>query len=61
MQARMIRLVPPCRPQDVSTPYYHDVDFQMQLRNCPPGSIGRYATLAIWRETFPVPPSWQWL
>jgi hypothetical protein len=36
MQARMIRLVPPCRPQDVSTLYYHDVDFQMQLRNCPP-------------------------
>jgi hypothetical protein len=36
MQAHVIRFVPPFRPQEVSKLYYHDVDFQMQLRNCPP-------------------------
>jgi hypothetical protein len=28
-QAHVIRLVPPFRPEDASTPHYHDVDFQM--------------------------------
>jgi hypothetical protein len=29
VQAHVIRLVPPFRPKEVSTPHYHDVDFQM--------------------------------
>jgi hypothetical protein len=29
VQAHVIRLVPPFRPEEVSTPHYHDVDFQM--------------------------------
>ncbi len=28
-QAHVIRLVPPFRPEEASTPHYHDVDFQM--------------------------------
>jgi hypothetical protein len=28
-QAHVIRFIPPYRPEDVSTPHYHDVDFQM--------------------------------
>jgi hypothetical protein len=29
VQAHVIRFIPPYRPEDVSTPHYHDVDFQM--------------------------------
>ena len=29
VQAHVIRFTPPFRPEDVSTPHYHDVDFQM--------------------------------
>jgi hypothetical protein len=29
VQAHVIRLVPPCRPEEVSKRHYHDVDFQM--------------------------------
>lgn len=29
VQAHVIRLIPPFRPEEVSTPHYHDVDFQM--------------------------------
>jgi quercetin dioxygenase-like cupin family protein len=29
VQAHVIRFVPPFKPEDVSTPHYHDVDFQM--------------------------------
>jgi hypothetical protein len=29
VQAHVIRLIPPFRPEDASTPHYHDVDFQM--------------------------------
>jgi hypothetical protein len=29
VQAHVIRLVPPFRPEEVSTPHYHDVEFQM--------------------------------
>ena len=29
VQAHVIRMVPPYRPQEVATPHYHDVDFQM--------------------------------
>ena len=29
VQAHVIRMVPPFRPEEVSTPHYHDVDFQM--------------------------------
>jgi len=29
VQAHVIRFIPPFRPEDVSTPHYHDVDFQM--------------------------------
>lgn len=29
VQAHVIRLIPPFRAEDVSTPHYHDVDFQM--------------------------------
>ena len=28
-QAHVIRMVPPCRPEEVSRRHYHDVDFQM--------------------------------
>src|SRR5271168_1197827 len=28
-RAHVIRLIPPFRAEDVSTPHYHDVDFQM--------------------------------
>jgi quercetin dioxygenase-like cupin family protein len=28
-RAHVIRLIPPFRPEKVSTPHYHDVDFQM--------------------------------
>jgi hypothetical protein len=28
-QAHVIRLIPPYRPEEVSMPHYHDVDFQM--------------------------------
>jgi hypothetical protein len=28
-QAHVIRLVPPFRPEEASTPHFHDVDFQM--------------------------------
>ena len=27
VQAHVIRFIPPFRPEDVSTPHYHDVDF----------------------------------
>ena len=29
VQAHVIRLVPPCRPEEVSKRHYHEVDFQM--------------------------------
>ena len=29
VQAHVIRMVPPFRPEEVSTPHYHDVEFQM--------------------------------
>lgn len=29
VQAHVIRFIPPYRPEEVSTPHYHDVDFQM--------------------------------
>lgn len=29
VQAHVIRFIPPFRPEKVSTPHYHDVDFQM--------------------------------
>jgi len=29
VRAHVIRLIPPFRPEEVSTPHYHDVDFQM--------------------------------
>jgi mannose-6-phosphate isomerase-like protein (cupin superfamily) len=29
VQAHVIRMIPPFRPGEVSTPHYHDVDFQM--------------------------------
>ena len=29
VQAHVIRLIPPFRPEEVSTPHYHDVEFQM--------------------------------
>jgi quercetin dioxygenase-like cupin family protein len=29
VQAHVIRMIPPFRPEDVSKPHYHDVDFQM--------------------------------
>ena len=29
VQAHVIRFIPPFRAEDVSTPHYHDVDFQM--------------------------------
>ena len=29
VQAHVIRMVPPYRPEEVATPHYHDVDFQM--------------------------------
>ncbi|MBI2715455.1 MAG: cupin domain-containing protein [Rhizobiales bacterium] len=29
VQAHVIRFIPPCRPEEVSIPHYHDVDFQM--------------------------------
>jgi quercetin dioxygenase-like cupin family protein len=29
VQAHVIRMIPPFRPEEVSTPHYHDVDFQM--------------------------------
>ena len=29
VQAHVIKFVPPFRPEEVSTPHYHDVDFQM--------------------------------
>lgn len=29
VQAHVIRFIPPFRPEEVSTPHYHDVDFQM--------------------------------
>jgi mannose-6-phosphate isomerase-like protein (cupin superfamily) len=29
VQAHVIRMIPPFRPEDVSTPHYHDVEFQM--------------------------------
>lgn len=29
VQAHVIRMLPPFRPEEVSTPHYHDVDFQM--------------------------------
>ena len=29
VQAHVIRLIPPCRPEEVSKLHYHDVDFQM--------------------------------
>ena len=28
-RAHVIRLIPPFRPEEVSTPHYHDVEFQM--------------------------------
>ena len=28
-RAHVIRFIPPFRPEEVSTPHYHDVDFQM--------------------------------
>ena len=29
VQAHVIRMIPPYRPEEVATPHYHDVDFQM--------------------------------
>ncbi len=29
VQAHVIRFIPPFRPEEVSTPHYHDVEFQM--------------------------------
>ena len=29
VQAHVIRFIPPFKPEDVSTPHYHDVEFQM--------------------------------
>ena len=29
VQAHVIRFIPPYKPEDVSTPHFHDVDFQM--------------------------------
>ena len=29
VQAHVIRLIPPCRPEEVSKLHYHEVDFQM--------------------------------
>ena len=29
VQAHVIRFIPPFQPEEVSTPHYHDVDFQM--------------------------------
>ena len=29
VQAHVIRFIPPFKPKDVSTPHYHDVEFQM--------------------------------
>jgi Cupin domain len=29
VQAHVIRFIPPFRPEEMSTPHYHDVDFQM--------------------------------
>ncbi len=29
VQAHVIRMLPPFKPEEVSTPHYHDVDFQM--------------------------------
>lgn len=29
VQAHVIRLIPPCRPEEVSKRHYHEVDFQM--------------------------------
>ena len=29
VQAHVIRFIPPFRPEEVSTPHYHEVDFQM--------------------------------
>jgi mannose-6-phosphate isomerase-like protein (cupin superfamily) len=29
VQAHVIRMIPPFRPEEVSTPHYHDVEFQM--------------------------------
>ncbi len=29
VQAHVIRFIPPFRPEEVSTPHFHDVDFQM--------------------------------
>jgi quercetin dioxygenase-like cupin family protein len=29
VQAHVIRMLPPFRPEEVSTPHYHDVEFQM--------------------------------
>jgi hypothetical protein len=29
VQAHVIRMIPPYRPEDVAKPHYHDVDFQM--------------------------------
>ena len=29
VQAHVIRMLPPYRPEEVATPHYHDVDFQM--------------------------------
>ena len=29
VQAHVIKFIPPFRPEEVSTPHYHDVDFQM--------------------------------
>jgi mannose-6-phosphate isomerase-like protein (cupin superfamily) len=29
VQAHVIRMIPPFKPEEVSTPHYHDVDFQM--------------------------------
>lgn len=29
VQAHVIRMLPPYRPEDVATPHYHDVEFQM--------------------------------
>jgi len=29
VQAHVIRMIPPFKPEEVSTPHYHDIDFQM--------------------------------
>jgi quercetin dioxygenase-like cupin family protein len=29
VQAHVIKFIPPFKPEEVSTPHYHDVDFQM--------------------------------